>query len=165
MQTRPALVSNPVFIPANNQEAVWERTVDVLHQYQFPVKRENKLDGVIETDYKVGAGVLEPWHRDAVGLESQLEGSLQSVRRRLSVSVTPESGGYWVGVEAFKELEDHAGRASNSAGGATFQNHTPLQRDLSLVVGQSAPSGWIALGRDPGLEQSLLRELQTTCSR
>jgi len=162
---RPAVVSNPVFVPANNPEAVWERTVSVLHQYQFPIRRENKLDGIIETDYKIGSGVLEPWHHDSVGLENQLESSLQSIRRRLSVSIQPGDGGYWVGVEAFKELEDLAGMAANSAGGATFQESTPLKRDLDRVVGQSTRSGWIALGRDPALEQSLLRSLQANLSR
>lgn len=163
--TRPALLSNPIFVPANNSEAVWERTVDVLHEYQFSVKRENKLDGIIETDYKIGSGVLEPWHHDSVGLDSQLESSLQSIRRRLSVSVIPADGGYLVGVEAFKELEDPVGLTANSPGGATFQEHTPLQRDLNLVVGQSAPSGWITLGRDPALEQALLQSLRANFSR
>ena len=36
----------------------------------FEIARENKLDGVIETQYKTGAGILEPWHPDTVGLSS-----------------------------------------------------------------------------------------------
>ena len=158
-------MSNPIFVPANNAEAVWERTVDVIHSYQFPIARENKLDGAIETKYKVGSGLLEPWQRDSVGTPNRLESSLQSIRRRAFVNVTPVNGGYLVGVQVFKELEDLAGLAANSPGGATFQESRPLQRDLNLVVGQSAPSGWIALGRDGDLEQAMLHSLQANFSK
>ena len=153
------LLSNPLILPARNDEIAWERTVEVLHDYQFQIARENKLDGVIETDYKIGAGLLEPWHRDAVGFENRLEGSLQSVRRRAFVSLSRSPDGYAVGVEVFKEQEDLEGLAANSPGGATFQESAPLDRDLNQVIGQSKRSGWIPLGRDPQLEQAILASL------
>lgn len=154
------LLSNPIVLPARNDEVAWERTVEVLHEYQFQIARENKLDGVIETEYKIGASLLEPWHRDAVGFENRLEGSLQSVRRRAFVSLSRGTEGYVVGVEVFKEQEDLAGLAANSPGGATFQESAPLDRDLNQVIGQSKRSGWIPLGRDPQLEQALLSSLR-----
>lgn len=154
-----------IYIPASNPEMVWERTVDVIHYYNFAIARENKLDGVIETEYKVGSGLTEPWHRESVGFANRLESTLQSIRRRLFVSITPAEGGFLVGVEAFKELENLVGRAEKSAGGATFQESAPLQRDLNLVVGQSAPSGWIPQGRDLALEQDMLQRLQAAFAR
>jgi len=160
----PVAVSNPIFVPADNSEAVWERTVDVVHHY-FEIDQENKLNGVIETKPKVGASLLEPWHRDTRGFDNRLEASLQSIRRRGFVNITPTQGGYLVSVEVFKEQEDLPGLAANSAGAATFQTANPLQRDLNLVVGQSTPSGWIILGRDQRLEQAMLADLQATLSR
>lgn len=157
---QPVHVSNPVFVPGTNEEAIWERTVDVLHDYPFEIARQNKLDRVIETEYKVGSGLLEPWHKESVGYENRLESTLQSIRRKVIIRFIPDEAGYLISVEAFKELEDLDGLAANSAGGATFQEHTPLKRDLNPVVGQTVPSGWIALGRDPALEQDLLRRLQ-----
>ena len=158
--SQSVVVSNPVFVPGNNQEVVWERTVDVVHSYQFPIKREDKLDGIIETDYKVGASLLEPWHKDSRGFTSRLESSLQSIRRRAFLNVTRVEGGYLVGVEVFKELEDLKGLAANSAGAATFQTSLDLTRDLDLVVGETAPSGWLPQGRDAALEQAFLRRLR-----
>ncbi len=158
-------VSNPIFVPANDMEQIWEQIVDVLHDYQFEIDRENKLDGIIETKYKVGSGVAEPWHRDSVGLENRLESSFQSIRRKIFVSITPTDGGFLVGVQAHKELEDLAGLAANSAGGATCQDSAPLQRDLNLVVGQTAPSGWILQGRDVALEQDLINNLHAALLR
>lgn len=155
----------PIFVPGNNEEVVWERVVDVIHDYRFRIARENKLVGMIETKYKVGASILEPWHRDSVGPANRLESTFQSIRRRVNVSIQRAEGGFLISVEAFKELEDLPGRTANSAGGATFQDNNPLQRDLSLVVGRSTPSGWIPLGRDISLEQSMLGRLRRTFAR
>jgi len=156
-----AVSGNSVFVGTANNEAVWEQTVSMLHKYNFEIARENKLDGIIETDYKVGSGCLEPWHRESVGFKNRVESSLQSIRRRVLVSITPAEGGFFVNIEAFKELEDLPGIAANSAGGATFQDNRPLQRDLNLVVGQSTPSGWINKGRDPALEAEMLQYLNS----
>lgn len=154
------IVSNPVFVPASSQHAAWERTVEVLHDFHFPIARENRLDGVIETDYRVGSNVLEPWHGDSVGGFNRIESTLQSIRRKVKVDLTPVEGGYLVGVEAFKEREDLSGVAENTAGAATFRENTPLERNLSVVVGQSSSSGWNLLGRDDALEQAILNKMQ-----
>jgi len=158
---------NPMLVSATNYEILWERTVDVLHDFHFEIASENRFSRVIETDYRTGSGLLEPWHQDSVGYENRLESTLQSVRRKVFVRLTPdESGqGYAVSVEAYKEFEDLPGVAANSPGGATFQESTPLQRDLNLVVGQSAPSGWIPSGRDLALEQQILKSLQVAYSQ
>lgn len=151
-------VSNPVFVRAQNADEAWERTVDVVHDYLFEIERENKLGGTLETRYKTGASVLEPWHRDTVGTDNRLESTLQSIRRKAYVSMTPVEGGYLIGVEAHKELEDVA-KAANLQGAATFLDDNILARDLNAVLGQATPSGWIAKGRDEALEQSMLRSL------
>lgn len=163
--TDAAPVGQPLFVASTNQDAVWERTVDVLHEYPFYVRREDRLDGVIETEYKTGSGVLEPWHKDSVGHFQKMESTLQSIRRRVVVNITPASNGFYIYVEAYKELEDLVGLAANSAGGATFQESQPLQRDLDLVVGQTTPSGWISQGRDFALEQDILQRIHRSFGR
>ena len=159
----PVVAGNPVFVPAGNEDAVWERTVDVVHDY-FDLLRENRIvgtqPGVIETRWKVGSSLLEPWHRDSYGLRNRTESTLQSIRRKAMLSIAPAQGGYLIGVEIYKEIEDLPGVAYNTAGGATFSQANPLRRDLDLVVGQSSPSGWVGLGRDEVLESEMLRRLQ-----
>jgi hypothetical protein len=159
MAWNAAPVSNPVFVRANNSEEAWERTVDVIHNKHFEIERENKLGGVIETRYLTGAGCLEPWHSDSVGVDNKMESTLQSIRRKAFVSVTPVEGGYLIGVEAIKELEDVA-KAANLQGAATFLDNNAVQRDLTAVIGQATPSGWVSKGRDPALEQSMLVSIQ-----
>ena len=159
----PVTAGNPIFVPAGNEDAVWERTVDVVHDY-FDIARENRVvgsqPGLIETRFKIGASVVEPWHHDSYGLRNRTEATLQSIRRKALVNVTPAEGGYLISVEVLKEIEDLPGIAYNTAGGATFHQAYPLHRDLDLVTGQSSPSGWVPLGRDDALEGEMLRQLQ-----
>ncbi|MBD3672476.1 MAG: hypothetical protein HUJ26_03020 [Planctomycetaceae bacterium] len=152
-------VTNPIQVRANNYDLVWERTIDTLHEYQFAIAKENRLSGEIETEYKTGASLFEPWHFDAANTWERTEGTLQSIRRKVLVHITQVEGGYLVSVEAFKELEDLPGVASNAAAGATFRESQPERRNLNLVAGQTAPSGWIFKGRDRALEQSLIQAL------
>ena len=160
--TSQAPVSNPLLVRAQNEEPVWERTVDVVHDYHFEISRENRLAHLIETQPRAGSGLLELWHRDSIGFDNRLESTLQSIRRRVRVSILPDDqGGFQVGVEAYKERESLRGIAANSPGAATFSESTPLQRDLNEVVGQSGISDWIPDGRDLLLEQAMLQSLRT----
>lgn len=160
--SRSMPASNPLGVRFVNDDVLWERTVDVLHDYQFQIVREDRLARVIETEYKVGSGCLEPWHHDSVGAYNKLESTLQSIRRRVRITLAPSDagGGYAIMVEAFKEREDLPGIAANSPGAATFSESTPFSRDLGPVVGQSQPSRWIPVGRDLDLEQAILASLR-----
>ena len=158
--------SSAVQVPAQQFDVMWERTVATLNRYHFRVARESKLEGVIETDYRAGSNLFEPWHRDSVGHASRLESTLQSIRRR--VVVTFENSGpdlVTVNVRVDKDIEDVPGIAANYEGGATFPESQPLQRDLDQVVGQSGPSRWISKGTDPLLEAEILRHIQYAAMR
>lgn len=161
-QTEPA--GNPLFVSGGNQDAVWERVVDVLHEYPFQIAREDRLDGLIETKYKVGSGVLEPWHKESVGLYNRWESTLQSIRRRVLVSISQVEGGFVIGVEANRELEDERPVNRDRVEG-TFREDAPLQRDLELVTGNAEVQGWIPQGRDFDLEQDMMRRLTRAFSR
>ena len=168
MSRPPMVAGNPVFVSNPNEEQVWERTIDVVHDY-FELARENRTvgtqPGVIETRYKVGSGLLEPWNSDSHGFQNRAESTLQSIRRRAIINVMPAQGGYFIAVEVQKEIEDQPGIVNNTPGGATFHQGAPLRRDLDQVTGQSAPSGWVARGRDVVLESEILRRLQSACTQ
>src|SRR5262245_22515902 len=66
-----AAVENPIFVSSSNQELVTERAVDILHKYNFEVDSTNQLEGTIATQYKVGSGLLEPWHKESVGCDNR----------------------------------------------------------------------------------------------
>jgi hypothetical protein len=144
---------DPVYVPAMDSTRVWERIVDVLHEYNFTIARENRLEGVIETDYKPGASVFEPWQLDSVDRAQRWESTFQSIRRRVVVTFQPASdGGNFINVRVDKQIEDIPGLAANSTGAATFGENSALDRNLDRVVGQESASTWLPRGRDFGLE-------------
>ena len=158
----PTVGSSSIQLSADYRDSVWEHAVVVLHQNHFQVARESKLEGVIETHYRCGSNLLEPWHPDSVGLENRLESTLQSIRRRVIVNLQPTGEGLMtVSVRVDKEIEDLSGMAANYEGGATFSESQPLNRDLDQVVGQSGPSRWLSIGRDPLLERRVLSQIQS----
>ncbi len=163
----PATVQGgPIYVPAADSTRVWERTVEVLREMHFTIARENRLEGVIETNYKPGATVLEPWHQDSVGLPQRLESTLQSIRRRVLVTFQAAGdGGNFIRFRVDKEIEDLPGLAANSPGAATFLDNSPLQRDLDPVVGQSVASSWLPRGRDVALEAVLANRLRLALQR
>ena len=158
----PAVGGSVIQVSADYRDSLWEHAVVVLHRYHFQVARESKLEGVIETQYRGGSNLLEPWHHDSVGLENRLESTLQSIRRRVNVSMQSSGAGLMtVSVRVDKEIEDLPGLAANYEGGATFQESQPFTRDLDQVVGQTGPSRWLSIGRDPLLERQLLGQIQS----
>ncbi|MCA9057338.1 MAG: hypothetical protein KDA85_02520 [Planctomycetaceae bacterium] len=150
-------------VSAEHRDLVWERAVSVLNRFHFMVMRESKLEGLIETDYRAGANILEPWHPDATSLESRLESTLQSIRRRAVVSIQSAGPGLLnVTVRVDKEIEDVPAPAATYEGGATFSDAQPLERDLNQVLGQSGPSRWLSQGRDLQLEHEILRAIRSS---
>ena len=158
---------NPMIVRAQSEEILWERTVDVLHDYHFNIERENRVARVIETAPRVGSGILEPWHRDSVGLPNRLESTLQSIRRRIVVTflLGDSAGTYLVQVQAFKEKTDSYDKAIQSPGGSTFLESDPLTLDLDPVVGSNTEYGYVALGRDAELEGAILHSLRAAYGR
>lgn len=158
----PSAASVGIQLNESQRDAWWERCVRVLNRNHFQIARESKLEGIIETEYRGGSGLLEPWHEDSVGLSNRLESTLQSIRRRAIVLMQSSGAGTLVlTVRVDKELEDVPGIAAGYEGGATFSESQPLNRDLSQVVGQNGPSRWISVGRDPLLEQKILAEIRS----
>ncbi len=156
----PAVRPSMFTFSPEQRDQVWEKAVAVLHQRHFQIARESKLEGIIESHFLAGSGVLEPWHSDSRGTAQRLESTLQSVRRRASISIKPaENRMLRLSVRVEKEIEDIPGEVARYEGGATFSESAPLNRDLTQAVGQSGASQWIPAGRDAVLEGELASQI------
>jgi hypothetical protein len=164
--------ANPVLIPIQDADYVWEHVVDVVDDY-FVIDREERVkvvgdvitEGLIETKPVPGATLLEPWRRDSVDRYERLESTLQTIRRRCIVRVIPDSQGFLVEIVALKELEDLPRPEQTTAGAATFRYDDSLQRYRDPAGDPVQPLGWIPQGRDVPLEQAMLARLQATLGR
>ena len=147
---------NPLLIPIDDFEAVWNKTVAEVGGY-FEVATENRLSRTIVTQPKISATVLEPWLGDTTTLADRVEATLQTVRRFAIVKVEPApNGGFLVKVEVHKELEDMVKPDRQAMGRAVFNNEFPVNRSRETVGPVPVAVGWIPRGRDASLEQAIL---------
>jgi hypothetical protein len=162
----PGLV-NPIAVPVVDEELAWDQIVDVVSDY-FTVSREQRArrggevwsEGRIDTAYQTGATWLEPHRNDSVGTFNRWESTFQTIRRRAVIRVIPDASGYLVEVIVEKELEDLPSPEKATAGAAIFRSDGSLpSRRLEEVSRLRSSPRWLALGRDPPLEQRILADI------
>jgi len=164
----PALMNNPALVPVMDRDLVWEQVVDVINDY-FKIEHEDRVrlvgdiltEGHLETYPCTGSTFFEPWKRDTVSDYERLQSTLQSIRRRAVVRVIPAEGGFLIDVAVFKELEDVGRPASGAISSAhSLRNDNSMGRKSIKPGSDQITLGWLPLGRDVGLEQQILGELQ-----
>ncbi|MEM6689671.1 MAG: hypothetical protein AAF664_09605 [Planctomycetota bacterium] len=93
------IIPNPVVLAPLDETVVWKQVVDSVDDY-FRIAREQPLasvegvvvEGQLETSYRVGASVFEPWRKDSTSGFEKLQSTFQSIRRRAIVTVRPQLG-------------------------------------------------------------------------
>ena len=161
---------NPMFVASSDHDYIWERIVDAVDDY-FEIEQESRVrvygnmtteitEGRIDTHPRIAATYLEPWFQDSVTQEELLESTCQTIRRRATIRVVPENGGYMIFVSVYKELEDLERPLGSNTGAASFTSSNTINTINN--IGSDAPTsyGWISIGRDAALEQRLLLKIR-----
>jgi hypothetical protein len=151
---------NPLPVPVADFESVWSTTVAVLDEY-FEIASEDRSSGEIVTNPVNGADLVSIWAGDSVGFMERLESSLQSIRRFARARIEPApGGGFLVRVEVYKELEDLVKPERQLGGRSVFNTDYNAARTREVDGPVQAPAGWIMRGRDPKLEEVILRRIR-----
>ncbi len=159
-------VPNPIELPPASDNFVWSQVVDAVDDY-FHIAREQPvqnsdgiiLDGRIETAYKIGSSILEPWRKDSTAGFERLQSTFQSIRRKATVIVRPRGAAYTLEVVVQKDLED-TDRSQDAPETTAVQRHDgTLLRHEDAYDNSPRTLGWIPLGRDTSLEQAILRDI------
>lgn len=163
---------NPLFVPACDRDFAMDQVSDEVDDY-FQIRREQRIalvdnvlmEGWIETQPKIGAGVFEPWRRDAATLAERRLGTLQTIRRWARVRVIPDGKGYLIDVKVYKELEDrHPPDHSVVTSGLPRHDQSIDALQDSAAAFHDPPGSqlrWFSIGRDLALEQRMLRNIQS----
>lgn len=165
-------VPNPIELPPAADAFVWQQVIDTVDDY-FRISREQPvqnsgqmiLDGRVETAYQIGASVLEPWRKDTTAGFERVQSTLQSIRRKATVTVRPVGAGYNVEVIVLKDIEDTDRTQYATESTASLRHDgTVIRRDNGY---DDSPQtlGWISLGRDSALEQKILRDIFTRVTK
>jgi hypothetical protein len=152
---------NPEYVPGNPGAygVVFERILDTISEY-FEIAYSNRYDGRIETFPRIAPGLEQPWKPGSPDYAQRLLATLQSIRHRASVLITPANdGGFFVDVKIYKELEDVAQPSRATAGAAAFRSDNTVERQYEVIDETVVSSSWIPLGRDVRLEQVILNRL------
>jgi hypothetical protein len=163
---RPAakadVADNPVYVPLgpNSYAAVFEKVLDVIGDYNFEIAYSNRYDGRIETFPKISPGLGQPWKGGSPDFHQRLVATFQSIRHRAIVLISPANdGGYFIDVKVYKELLDTPRPQRATAGAAVFRSDPTLERQYEVVEADQFENGWVPIGRDCLLEQSILEQL------
>jgi hypothetical protein len=166
--TDPIQDQNPVYIPLPKKEygRVIETSLQVLFDYGFEIAESNRYSGNIEAVPRTAPGVLLLFKPGSPDLYERVLATTQSYRHRVSVVVQPadpqgaEHGGYFVEFIVRKELEDLPRPIRSSVGGAVFRSESTLSRQNEVIDASYFDTAWIYRGRDPYLEQELIRRFK-----
>lgn len=154
---------NPVYIPLGKDYygKVFENVLQALGDFGFEIQDANRYSGRIETRPRTAPGVgffLKPGSPD---LAERLLATAQSYRHRASIVIDPaEQGGYFIAVTVRKELEDLPRPVRATVGAAVFRNDNDVDRSFEVIDPNAADPNWIFRGRDPALEQEIIRRLR-----
>ncbi|MGI9516738.1 MAG: hypothetical protein ACR2NP_06830 [Pirellulaceae bacterium] len=163
----PNAIPNPLAVPMVPREFVMDEVSDEIDDY-FRILREQRIrltdniitEGWIDTEPRVGATILEPWRFDSTPGFERAHASLQTVRRWARVRVIPRGDQYLIDVAVYKELEDldEPQHSTVTTGDLRHDNSLDIDRyDAQLTVPNR---GWIPMGRDISLEQTILARIQ-----
>jgi hypothetical protein len=158
----PLVLENPMFLAQGPEgyPQVFHQVLAAVNAY-FPIARSNIYAGSIESEAVITAGLWDLARYDNYSLAELWESSLQTIRRRVVVTITPAtSGGYLIDLQVLKELEDYTGSKRAHAGASVYRPEAPVQQIYDVVDLPSQTRGWIPLGRDQAMEQLILRRLR-----
>lgn len=159
-------VPNPLELPPAEDDFVWSQVIDAVDDY-FRIAREQPvqnadgivLDGRVETSYRIGASVFEPWRKDSTAGFERLQSTLQSIRRRAIVTVRPNGAAYSIEVVVQKDLEDTDRTHYATESASAIRHDGTVVRKGDSYDDSPQTLGWIPLGRDTSLEQVILRDI------
>jgi hypothetical protein len=158
--------ANPFVVPTTDRDLLWDVIVDVVDD-DLDILREERprlvgatlTEGRLETRPQIGATYIEPWRGDSASAAERLESTLQTIRRRAFVHLTPGAGGYQVQVTVLKELEIVGRPEFASSATAVFSNDNSLRRFTDPLDPEAVTRGWIPVGNDPALEQRMVGKI------
>lgn len=159
-------VPNPLELPPAPDDFVWSQVVDSVDDY-FRIAREQPVlnsgglvsDGRLETVYKVGSSLAQPWNKDSTPGFERLQASLQSIRRKAIVTVRPQGAAYVIEVVVQKDLEDTDRTQFATETTLSRRHDGTLIRERDRIDAGPQTLGWIPLGRDASLEQAILADI------
>jgi hypothetical protein len=154
---------NPVFVPHGpvSYRKVYDHALNVLADFGFDVWEANAYEGRIETFPRIAPGLLQCIKPGSPDSYERLLATFQTYRHRASILIQPaQTGGFFLHVTVYKELEDLPRPVRSTAGAAIFRTDNNVERQFTVIDPTIFEANWIPVGRDFQVEQVLLKKLK-----
>ncbi len=147
--------------PSDEADALWEAAQDALRRHRFRLDRVDRRQGVITTMPETSQHFFEVWRHDVDTKPDLWEAILNPIRRRVEVRVESGEEGTWTEVACAvrKERFSSPDRQFNSTGAAYQYFSDQLPSTTGLVRVTAEHDRWLDIGRDPAMEDYLLRTI------
>jgi hypothetical protein len=151
--------------PSEQADQLWEAVQETLRRGRFPLDRVDRAAGAITTLPENSQHFFEFWRHDVATTRDAWEATLNPMRRWVEVSLTRADEGPWtqLSVVVHKERLSSPDRQFNSSGAAYqyFGDSLPSTTGLSRI--SEKDDRWLDCGRDPAMEDYLLRAILKRC--
>lgn len=153
--SRPVSVANT----SEQGDRLWESVQETLRRHQFRLDRVDRRAGVIITLPATSKHFFEFWRHDVDTWRDLCESTLNPLRRWVEVTVERGDDNAWnrLSVVVHKERLSSPDRQFNSTGAAYQYFGDSLPSTTGLVRVTAEHDAWLDIGRDPALEDHLLR--------
>jgi len=160
--------SRPVSVaePSEDADQLWEAVQETLRRGRFQIDRVDRPAGIVTTLPEASQHFFEFWRHDVDTQRDAWEATLNSMRRWVEVSLTREGDGPWtqLAVVVHKERLTSPDRQFNSSGAAYQYFGESLPSTTGKAQVGAKDDRWLDCGRDPAMEDYLLRAILRRCS-
>jgi len=157
--------ANPMILTSASPGQVEVAARRTLTELRFEVEYPPAAEGRLTTLPLTGASWFEFWRQDTLGRSQSLEASAHTMRRKVTVAVTPKDRGCQVLVKVDKQRASAPNLGPDNIAEA-FSRYHPEESEL-VRQNELAKTKykWIDMGRDDVLEQYILERLQLAVGR
>lgn len=147
--------------PSEEADQFWEAIQDTFRRYRFRLDRVDRRAGVITTMPVASQHFLEFWRHDVDTRDDLWEATLNPMRRWVELSVVRGPDNAWerLSIVVHKERLASPDRQFNSTGAAYQYFSDSLPSTTGLVQVTAEHDQWLDQGRDPAMEDRLLRAI------
>lgn len=142
-------------------DRVWEAIQESLRRHRFQIDRVDRRAGVITTMPVTSQHFFEFWRHDVQTRRDAWEATLNPIRRWVEVTVQQTEDRQWtsLAVVVHKERLSSPDRQFNTSGAVYqyFGDTLPSTTGLERVTAEHTQ--WLDQGRDPAMEEYLLRDI------
>jgi hypothetical protein len=146
--------------------ALWDSALSVLQKFEFQPARQDRAMGVIETLPMTSRQWGELWRQDVPDRYGQLESSLHTMQRKVTVRFIHGESGWNVEVQAdvYRLSMPESQITTASSAIQSFTGSLPTSEGQRIKEFNEAKR-WVLLGRDPELEAHLLDRILAGAGR